>query len=39
MAREETCILTNMCMIYEGNRILAENYHWLENDQWKVKNI
>lgn len=25
MAREEVCILTNMCMIYEGNRILVQD--------------
>ena len=25
MAREEVCILTNMCMIYDGNRILVQD--------------
>lgn len=25
MAREETCVLTNMCMIYDGDRILVQN--------------
>lgn len=25
MAREEICILTNMCMIYDGNRILVQD--------------
>lgn len=25
MAREELCILTNMCMIYDGNRILVQD--------------
>jgi len=25
MAREENCILTNMCMIYDGNRILVQD--------------
>ena len=25
MAREEKCILTNMCMIYDGSRILVQD--------------
>ena len=25
MAREEVCILTNMCMVYDGNRILVQD--------------
>lgn len=25
MARKEVCILTNMCMIYDGNRILVQD--------------
>lgn len=25
MAREENCILTNMCMIYNGNQILVQD--------------
>lgn len=25
MVREENCILTNMCMIYDGNRILVQD--------------
>lgn len=25
MAREEKCILTNMCMVYDGNRILVQD--------------
>ena len=25
MAREEKCVLTNMCMVYDGNRILVED--------------
>ncbi len=25
MAREETCVLTNMCMVYDGDRILVQN--------------
>ena len=25
MAREETCVLTNMCMIYQGDRILVQD--------------
>lgn len=25
MARTETCVLTNMCMIYDGNRILVQD--------------
>ncbi len=25
MEREETCILTNMCMVYDENRILVQN--------------
>lgn len=25
MAREEKCVLTNMCMVYDGNRILVQD--------------
>lgn len=25
MAREEKCILTNMCMVYDGSRILVQD--------------
>ena len=25
MARKETCILTNMCMVYQDNRVLVQN--------------
>lgn len=25
MARKETCVLTNMCMVYDGDRILVQN--------------
>ena len=25
MAREEKCILTNMCMVYDGTRILVQD--------------
>lgn len=25
MARQETCVLTNMCMIYDGDRILVQD--------------
>lgn len=25
MAREEVCVLTNMCMIYDGERILVQD--------------
>ena len=25
MAREEMCVLTNMCMVYDGNRILVQD--------------
>lgn len=31
MAREEKCVLTNMCMVYDGNRILVQdrmNLNW-----------
>lgn len=31
MAREETCILTNMCMIYDGERILVQDR---KNPDW-----
>ena len=31
MAREEVCILTNMCMIYDGNRILVQDR---KNPDW-----
>lgn len=25
MARQESCILTNMCMVYDGDRVLVQN--------------
>ena len=25
MAREEKCVLTNMCMVYDGNQILVQD--------------
>ena len=25
MAREEMCVLTNMCMVYDGNQILVQD--------------
>lgn len=31
MAREEVCVLTNMCMIYNGNRILVQDR---KNSDW-----
>ena len=31
MAREELCILTNMCMIYDGTRILVQDR---KNPDW-----
>ena len=31
MAREEVCILTNMCMIYDGNQILVQDR---KNPDW-----
>lgn len=31
MAREETCILTNMCMICDGSRILVQDR---KNPDW-----
>ena len=31
MAREEKCVLTNMCMVYDGNRILV---HDRMNPNW-----
>jgi len=31
MARTETCVLTNMCMIYDGDRILIQNR---KNPDW-----
>lgn len=41
MAREEVCILINMCMVYDGNRILVQdrrNLDWREENEWKVEN-
>ena len=31
MARKETCVLTNMCMVYDGNRILVQDR---KNPDW-----